>query len=76
MENGFKDIGYVPQLGVGSSYNFPITVRELLSLPLKRRGRLSSVENERIEETLKLVGIDDKIDDLYSELSGVKDRGF
>lgn len=70
LENGFKDIGYVPQLGVGSSYNFPITVRELLSLPLKRRGRLSSAENERIEETLKLVGIDDKIDDLYSELSG------
>lgn len=70
LENGFRDVGYVPQLGVGSSYNFPITVRELLSLPLKRRGKLTKAENDRIEEILKLVGIAEKVDVLYSELSG------
>lgn len=70
LEQGYKDIGYVPQLGVGSSYNFPITVKELLSLPIKRMGRLTLTENERIEEVLDIVGMKNYINSLYAELSG------
>lgn len=73
-KNGLKDIGYVPQLSVPSSLEFPITVTELLSLALypKNKGfrKLKSYDREKITSALKLVGMEKYKDRLYTELSG------
>lgn len=73
-KNGLKDIGYVPQLSVPSSLEFPITVRELLSLALypKNKGfrKLKSYDREKITSALNLVGMEKYRDRLYTELSG------
>ena len=72
--NPYENIGYVPQLGIGSSYNFPITVREMVSLSLNKelRGfkRYKEYHEEKILASLMNVGMEDKIDFLYSQLSG------
>lgn len=73
-KNGLKDIGYVPQLSVPSSLEFPITVRELLSLALYPRNKgfrkLKSYDREKITSALNLVGMEKYKDRLYTELSG------
>lgn len=73
-KNPYENIGYVPQLGIGSSYNFPITVREMVSLSLNKelRGfkRFKQEHEDKIEFALEQVGMLDKIDSLYSQLSG------
>ena len=73
-KNGLKDIGYVPQLSVPSSLEFPITVTELLSLALypKNKGfrKLKAYDREKITSALKLVGMEKYKDRLYTELSG------
>lgn len=73
-KNGLKDIGYVPQLSVPSSLEFPITVTELLSLALypKNKGfrKLKSYDREKITNNLSLVGMEKYKDRLYTELSG------
>lgn len=73
-KNNLKDIGYVPQLSVPSSLEFPITVRELLSLALypKNKGfrKLKSYDMEKITSALNLVGMEKYKDRLYTELSG------
>lgn len=73
-KNGLKDIGYVPQLSIPSSMEFPITVTELLSLALypKNKGfkRLKEYDKEKIINALNLVGMEKYKDRLYTELSG------
>lgn len=73
-KNGLKDIGYVPQLSVPSSLEFPITVTELLSLALypKNKGfrKLKNYDREKIDNALNLVGMRKYKDRLYTELSG------
>ncbi|MFR8927748.1 metal ABC transporter ATP-binding protein, partial [Peptoniphilus senegalensis] len=73
-KNGLKDIGYVPQLSVPSSLEFPITVGELLSLALYPRNKgfrkLKSYDREKITSALNLVGMEKYRDRLYTELSG------
>lgn len=73
-ENGIENIGYVPQLSVPSSLEFPITVSELLSLSLYPRNKgfrkLKSYQKEKITNALSLVGMNDYRDRLYTELSG------
>ena len=73
-KNGLKDIGYVPQLSVPSSLEFPITVTELLSLALypKNKGfrKLKAYDREKITSALKLVSMEKYMDRLYTELSG------
>lgn len=73
-ENGIKNIGYVPQLSMPSSLEFPITVKELLSLALypSNRGfrKLKDYQIEKIDNALNLVGMSKYKDRLYTELSG------
>ncbi|MGO1580696.1 MAG: metal ABC transporter ATP-binding protein [Peptoniphilaceae bacterium] len=73
-ENSYKLVGYVPQLGIGSSYNFPITVRELVSLPIykNKRGFKKFKENlnTKVSNALAQVNMEDYGDYLYSQLSG------
>ena len=73
-ENGIKNVGYVPQLSMPSSLEFPITVKELLSLALypSNRGfrKLKDYQIEKIDNALNLVGMSKYKDRLYTELSG------
>lgn len=73
-ENRIENIGYVPQLSVPSSLEFPITVSELLSLALYPRNKgfrkLKNYQKEKITNALNLVGMNDYSDRLYTELSG------
>lgn len=73
-KNPCERIGYVPQLGIGSSYDFPITVREMVSLSLNKelRGfkKYKKSHEEKILGSLLQVGMEDKIESLYSKLSG------
>lgn len=73
-KNNLKDIGYVPQLSVPSSLEFPITVTELLSLALYPRNKgfrkLKNYDREKIDNALNLVGMRKYKDRLYTELSG------
>ena len=70
-KNNLKDIGYVPQLSVPSSLEFPITVRELLSLALYPRNKgfrkLKNYDREKIDNALNLVGMGKYKDRLYTE---------
>ncbi|MDO5715174.1 MAG: metal ABC transporter ATP-binding protein [Tissierellia bacterium] len=69
-----ENIGYVPQLSLGSSYDFPITVFELVSLSLygeiKGFRRLKEKHRDRIFDALHQVGMKDYSNNLYSQLSG------
>ncbi|MBP2025021.1 metal ABC transporter ATP-binding protein [Peptoniphilus stercorisuis] len=73
-EKPYEKVGYVPQLGIGSSYDFPITVREMVSLSLNSelRGfrKYKKSHEEKILGALSQVGMEDKIESLYSKLSG------
>lgn len=73
-ENGIKNVGYVPQLSMPSSLEFPITVKELLSLALypSNRGfrKLKDYQIEKIDNALNLVDMSKYKDRLYTELSG------
>ena len=74
IEFNFSDrIGYVPQLSAAISNNFPITVKEILSLNLNNRlngFRLDKASEEKITAILNIVGLKGKKDFLYGELSG------
>ncbi len=67
-------IGYVPQLGASISNNFPITVKEIVSLnligKLHRFRAVDKICNKRIKETLKIVGLEGKENELFGSLSG------
>lgn len=67
-------IGYVPQLGASISNNFPITVKEIVALNLiGKLHRFSAIDEDstkKIKSTLKLVGLEGKINELFGNLSG------
>lgn len=67
-------IGYVPQLGASISNNFPITVKEIVALNLiGNLHRFSAIDEDstkKIKSTLKLVGLEGKINELFGNLSG------
>lgn len=71
---GYRDVGYVPQLGIGSSYTFPITVGELVSLSLHDETRGFKVfkcnYKDKVLDALLQVGMEDEINSLYYQLSG------
>lgn len=73
-EKGIENVGYVPQLSVPSSLEFPITVSELLSLALypsiKGFKKIKEFHKEKITNALSLVGMSKYKDRLYTELSG------
>lgn len=73
-EKGIENVGYVPQLSVPSSLEFPITVSELLSLALypsiKGFKKIKEFHKEKITNALGLVGMSKYKDRLYTELSG------
>lgn len=68
------DIGYVPQLAIGSSYEFPITVFELVSLSLYEeiRGfhRIKKQHRDAVHFALEQVKMKPYRNHLYSQLSG------
>lgn len=67
-------IGYVPQLGSGSRLNFPITVREMVSLSLYPElsglKRLNREQKEKTDFAIATVGLRGKEDSLFGQLSG------
>ncbi|MDO5718783.1 MAG: ABC transporter ATP-binding protein [Tissierellia bacterium] len=67
-------IGYVPQTGIGKGASFPASVFELVSTNLyskiKRFGFLKAEHKEKIRDTLKLVGMEDRIYSSMNSLSG------
>lgn len=69
-----SDIGYVPQLQIGTTREFPITVMELVSLSFYKdlRGfkRINSDIKDRIMDALCQVGMENYADTLYSKMSG------
>lgn len=73
-EKGIENVGYVPQLSVPSSLEFPITVSELLFLALypsiKGFKKIKEFHKEKITNALSLVGMSKYKDRLYTELSG------
>lgn len=73
-EKGIENVGYVPQLSVPSSLEFPITVSELLSLALypsiKGFKKIKEFHKEKITNALSLVKMSKYKDRLYTELSG------
>lgn len=74
FEDKDLNIGYVPQINPGSSYNFPITCSELVSLSLYKElkgfKRINPTIKERIYNSLKQVGMQDYKDKLFQDLSG------
>lgn len=68
------DIGYVPQLQIGTTREFQITVGELVSLAfyssLRGFKRVSPEIKDSILYALSQVGMEDKYGTLYSKLSG------
>lgn len=75
LERGmdFSRISYVPQLMAGADH-FPISVEELVGLNLYKDLRgfkgLNESHRQRIYDALQLVGMEDKLHDLYQNLSG------
>lgn len=67
-------IGYIPQLGAAISNEFPITVKEIMcleqALKLKKFKRIDSETLKNIENILKELNLEDKIDSVFSDLSG------
>lgn len=66
-------LSYVPQLMAGVDH-FPISVKELVGLNLYKEltglKKLKNSHKKRIYDALEVVGLEDKIDDLYQNLSG------
>lgn len=68
LNNLRKDIGFLFQ---SAALYDSMSVRENLAFPLIRHTNLSDSEiDERVKETLKLVGLSEAIDKMPSELSG------
>ncbi|WP_138160622.1 metal ABC transporter ATP-binding protein [Peptoniphilus catoniae] len=72
LNRGYMDLSYVPQLGLGSSYNFPITCGELVGFSIKTRGLFKGREekDERILNALSQVGMEAYKNTIYYKLSG------
>ena len=68
------DIGYVPQLQIGTTREFPITVGELVSLAfydmLRGFKKVSPEIKDSILYALSQVGMEEEYETLYSKLSG------
>ncbi|WP_054251941.1 metal ABC transporter ATP-binding protein [Neofamilia massiliensis] len=66
-----EKLSYVPQLSASTSNNFPITVKEILSLNLSRRRIFpNKKEEDLIDSTLDLIGLRDKKNFVFQDLSG------
>ena len=65
----FSRISYVPQLMV-ASYDFPITVKELVDLGLYGEKLTADERERRIDDALSLVDLEGFRDRLYGALSG------
>lgn len=66
-----EKISYVPQLSASISNNFPITVKEILFLNLSRRRIFpNKKEEELIDSTLDLIGLKEKKNVVFQDLSG------
>lgn len=65
----FSRISYVPQLMV-ASYDFPITVNELVDLGLYGEKLTADERERRIDDALSLVDLEGFRDRLYGALSG------
>lgn len=74
LKYNYNEIGYVPQLGFGKIFDFPITVGELVSLSLysnlKGFKRIDKNNKIKIEDALSSVNLKGFFDKLYSKLSG------
>lgn len=68
-DTDFSRIRYVPQLMV-SSYDFPITVEELIDLGLYGQKVSKEERKHRIDDALSLVDLEGFNDRLYGALSG------
>ena len=68
-DTDFSRISYVPQL-MTSSYDFPITVREIVDLGLYGEKLTESERKHRIDDALSLVDLQGFQDRLYGALSG------
>ena len=68
-DTDFSRISYVPQLMV-SSYDFPITVREIVDLGLYGEKLTEAERKHRIDDALSLVDLQGFQDRLYGALSG------
>ncbi len=66
-----EKLAYVPQLSASISNNFPITVKEILSLNLSRRRIFpNKKEEDLIDSTLDLIGLREKKNFVFQDLSG------
>lgn len=68
-DTDFSRISYVPQLMV-ASYDFPITVEELVDLGLYGEKLTADERKSRIDDALSLVDLEGFHDRLYGALSG------
>ena len=68
-DTDFSRVSYVPQLMV-SSYDFPITVREIVDLGLYGEKLNEEERKSRIDDALSLVDLEDFRHRLYGALSG------
>ncbi|MEJ8786209.1 metal ABC transporter ATP-binding protein [Peptoniphilus sp. HCN-40583] len=68
-DTDFSRISYVPQLMV-ASYDFPITVKELVDLGLYGEKLNEEERKSRIDDALSLVDLEDFRHRLYGALSG------
>lgn len=68
-DTDFSRISYVPQLMV-ASYDFPITVKELVDLGLYGEKLTADERERRIDDALSLVDLEGFRDRLYGALSG------
>ena len=68
-DTDFSHISYVPQLMV-ASYDFPITVNELVDLGLYGEKLTADERKCRIDDALSLVDLEGFCDRLYGALSG------
>lgn len=68
-DTDFSRVSYVPQLMV-SSYDFPITVREIVDLGLYGEKLTEAERKHRIDDALSLVDLQGFQDRLYGALSG------
>ena len=68
-DTDFSRVSYVPQIMI-SSYDFPITVREIVDLGLYGEKLAEEERKHRIDDALSLVDLQGFQDRLYGALSG------
>ena len=68
-DTDFSRVSYVPQIMI-SSYDFPITVREIVDLGLYGEKLAEAERKHRIDDALSLVDLQGFQDRLYGALSG------